>query len=444
MGDLTPPARPVLRDVPDVEILKVGTWPLSTGEFTFTPEHLAAAVAASQSTAVSRPVIKLGHTDPRFDGEPAVGFVDDLRLSQDGSTLVGDLRGLPGWLADIMPSAYPNRSIEGQLGYQDQTGKTWDFALTGLALLGVSPPAVGTLSSLRDVASLYEINAGRDSPAEGIRIMPGAIHATASVEDVRRSFYEAGPGTDLAFWIEEMYLDPAEIIAMNDENGELSKISFSISDDGAVTWGEPVTVKREYVAASAASHAPDAVYASAEESRPDTTKTTDPAEEPAEEDPMIDFTEAQSTTLISKLSLPEDADADAVLAAIDELAKKAEETTNASAAGEDGQSLAASAQARGMKLVEASAWDQTQNRLSTLESREHERVVDDAVRAGKLLPVSRERALTQLQAGLLSTDDIEGLEPVVTMAGREVGHTYEAPGSESDDVRDSDLYKNWN
>ena len=440
MAELTQPDRPVLRDIPDVELMKVGTWPLASGTATFTTEDLAAAVAASQSTAVSRPVIKLGHSDPRFDGEPAVGFVDNLRLADNGSTLVGDLRGLPAWLADIMPSAYPNRSIEGFMPYQDQTGKVWDFALTGLALLGVSPPAVGTLSSLRDVASLYEVTAGRDGPAEGISIMPGApLHAAASVEDVRRSFYENGPGTDFALWIEEMFLNPAEVIVMNDETGQLAKYPFTLNEDDTITWGEGADVKREYVTASA--HTPDARFTSAAESRPDQT-TTAPAEDPAtdEEEPMPEFTEDQTTKLLEALGLDEGADAAAIVTAVEELATKPAVTASEQ---QPGESLAASAKARGMKLVEASAWTTTQDRLTHLERRENERVVDDAVRAGKLMPVSRDRALTQLQAGLLTADDIEALEPVVTMAGQEVGHSQDVGGGADDDVRNSDIYKNW-
>ena len=229
------PNRPVLRDVPDVELLKVGEGPASTGTLQVTAADLAAAVRAAQASSVARPVIKLGHTDPRFDGEPAVGFVDNLRLSQDGSTLVGDLRGLPAWLADILPSAYPNRSIEGSFNYRDQTGVIHAFALTGLALLGVSPPAVGTLSTLRDVAALYDVAAGRDGPDAGaVAIMPDKVMASASVEDVRRNFYEQGPGAGAFWWIEELFLAPPEVIAMDDETGDLHKVPLAVDDDGAV------------------------------------------------------------------------------------------------------------------------------------------------------------------------------------------------------------------
>lgn len=111
-------ALPQLVTVPDVEILASGTWNLAIGgERTFTAEDLAAAVQASQCPAIGSPVLKLGHVDPRFDGEPAVGRVTDLRLTSSGAKISGDLAGVPAWLAAALPSAYPNRSIEGMYGY---------------------------------------------------------------------------------------------------------------------------------------------------------------------------------------------------------------------------------------------------------------------------------------------------------------------------------------
>lgn len=430
------PSRPILRDVPDVELLRVGEWPLSTGTCTFTTEDLAAAVHASQSPAVSRPVIKLGHSDPRFDGEPAVGFVDNIRLASDGSALVGDLRGVPGWLADIMPSAYPNRSIEGAFNYRDQAGTVHDFALTGLALLGVSPPAVGTLAQLRDVAALYEVNAGRDGPEEGIRTMPTSlVKASASVEDVRRHFYEQGPGSESWLWIEEMFLDPAEVIAMDDESGELQKISFSIGGDDSITWGNPETVKREYVAASA--REPDARWASAAESRPVTAAEDNDTTEGND----VEFTEEQVAALIKALDLAEDADAAAVVAAVEKLVEeKSEDKSNTA------EEIAASAKAKGLRVIEAAAWDKTQTELQRLTKAANERVIDDAVAAGKLMPASRESALKQMEQGLLTEEVIAGLEPIVTMANAEVGHgsSQRDMQAKSDDIRESELYKNWN
>ena len=85
MVEVVVPPRPVLKTIPNVELIKVGTWPISTGMWTVTSDDLYAAVSALESPAIRRPVLKLGHSDSRFDGEPAVGWVDNLRVSDDGS-----------------------------------------------------------------------------------------------------------------------------------------------------------------------------------------------------------------------------------------------------------------------------------------------------------------------------------------------------------------------
>lgn len=428
MTEIIAPERPQLRTIPGVELIKVGQWPASTGTWDVTAEDLAAAVRAAQSPSLSRPVIKLGHTDPRFDGEPAVGWVDAIRLSDDGSTLVGDLKGLPAWLADIMPSAYPNRSIEGAYNYTDQSGARHDFALTAVALLGVSPPAIGPLESLRDVAALYEVTASGNQQ-EGFWIMPKTINASTSVEDVRMNFYEQGPGKDTYWWIEELFLDPPEAIAMDDENGQLYRIPLTISED-SITWGEPQAVKREYVAASKK-------VAAASWTKNESRKNIKAAEA-EEEDTDMELTTEQVTALTTALGLAADADAAAIVTAVEKLSK---DTTSQD--DEPAATIAARAEHLGMKLIDAAAWESTQKRIGEMVTRENTRLVDDAVRAGKLMPASRSRALEQMERGLLTTTDLDAMKPLVTMAGAEVGHNHNPDTRTSDDVRESEIYKNW-
>lgn len=135
--------------VPNIQLLEVGEdWETSTGIFSFTAEDLVSAIGSQDDPGVRSPVLKLGHTDPRFDGQPAIGRVLDMRLENNDQTLVGDLGGVPAWLAEVMPSAYPRRSVEGWFEYTSTTGNTWPFVLTGLALLGAVYPAVDTLEDL--------------------------------------------------------------------------------------------------------------------------------------------------------------------------------------------------------------------------------------------------------------------------------------------------------
>lgn len=157
-----------VRRVPNLELLKVGRWDGVGGEFTITTEHLRSAVEAHEAGILRKAVVKLGHSG-MGDASPALGYVDALRLTDGGATLVGDLVNVPGAVAKLLGYSYPDRSIEGLLDYEDPaTGRVWPFVLTALALLGASAPAVSTLKSLQDVAELYDVAAAH----RGRRIPP--------------------------------------------------------------------------------------------------------------------------------------------------------------------------------------------------------------------------------------------------------------------------------
>ncbi|MEC4763362.1 hypothetical protein VT930_09620 [Mycobacterium sherrisii] len=146
-----------------VELLRVGEWDAATGPFAVTPADLESAVAAHRAGVLRRPVLKIGHTDPRFndsfDGAPALGYIDNLRIVDGGNTLVGDYVNVPAQLAALVPYAYPDRSVEALRNYTAADGTVYSLVLTGLALLGATPPAVDTLQSLQDVGALYGIAA---------------------------------------------------------------------------------------------------------------------------------------------------------------------------------------------------------------------------------------------------------------------------------------------
>lgn len=151
-----------LHTIRSVELIKVGQWDphLAPGDdgWTVTETDLAAAIEAHRAGVTRKPVIKIGHDDPRFDGGPALGFVDNLRLTDQGRTLIGDLVDVPGPVAKLLPRAYPDRSVEAYVGFTDQAGTTWPLVLTGLALLGAQAPGIETLQSLQDVGALYGID----------------------------------------------------------------------------------------------------------------------------------------------------------------------------------------------------------------------------------------------------------------------------------------------
>jgi hypothetical protein len=270
---VTVPAAAPLASISGVELMHTGQWDISTGTVEFTQDDLMAAVSALDCPAIRRPVLKLGHTDPRFDGEPACGWVANLATTDNGNTLVGDYVGMPGWLGDILPSAYPDRSIEGAWNFQCQIGHVHPFVVTAVAFLGVTAPGIGTLESLQDVAAMYGVAAssegGKGQPviihAKGSD-MPKPVKAAVTTEDVRRAYYEQNPSYDS--WICEMQMDPLQIIVANDMDGTYSRVPVAIDGEDSFTFGDPVQVKMVYQDVPQTAAASTAVmFASKEESR---------------------------------------------------------------------------------------------------------------------------------------------------------------------------------
>lgn len=280
--------RPMLITIPNVELMETGTWRLSTGLTTFTSEDLQAAVAALDDPAVPTPRVKIGHTDPRFDGEPVLGKIENLRLENEGNTLVGDLVGVPAWLADIMPSAYPQRSIEGVWNIETATGKKHQFMLTGVALLGDTLPGIETLEDLQDLfvngPELVEAQRGEaqavrltleedegvgNRVAAAMRKMRGGTQAAVEVEDVRRGYYESLGADQMWWWIRAIQLDPQQLI-VDDDEGSIYRVPYTVSGED-VEFGDPVEVVIEYKdkgTSKTAASGTVATWASREDSRP--------------------------------------------------------------------------------------------------------------------------------------------------------------------------------
>lgn len=388
--------RAVLKTLPGVPLLSVGTWAASTGVFHVGTEDLAAAIGAFSDPGYTRPGIKLGHVDARFDGQPGLGRIINPRLSDDGMTLVADLAGMPAWLADISASAFPRRSIEAEFGHQTQTGRKHSFALTAVALLGVEAPAVSTLA---DIAALYGLDpiAVAASAAHSMEeSMPEPVRVAASVnlDTVRSEFYgDNGTKTFGPYaWIREVWSD--FVIVDNDE-GDLYQVPWSedSANPGEILWGKPVSVRVQYVPDTSAEDAGDAaplkaaagnslragalrarlatlnVAASGE---PQTTPPADapptPQPEPAtpvtppatdvpaaEPEPTNTDEKGDSMSLSefrSRLGLGDDADENAVLAALDaRLQPPAPSTTEG---GETQPEPTATAEVREPELVAAS------------------------------------------------------------------------------------------
>lgn len=343
------PDRPAVTTVPNVELMTVGTWDASTGQFHVSIDDLAAAVAAQDDPGYRSPFLKVGHTDPRFDGNPALGRVLNLRLSDDRQTLVGDLVGVPGVLAEALPLAWPSRSVEAQFGLVTQTGGRHRFALTALSLLGAVPPAVSELAdvqSISDVMALYGLDpqaiaASAAQALEEQMTSTGSIRAALSMDSVRNAFYATPALAEKlgAFaWVREVFAGSTvadRYVIADDDNGNLFRIPWSEGEGQSVTFGEPTRVAVEYVespsaqrvAAAAGALRARLAHLDTPQTPPPTVGTTPnrdslaPSAPPAtpaagQEGQPMQLSDDLLVALRARLGLAEDADEDAIQAAI--------------------------------------------------------------------------------------------------------------------------------
>lgn len=449
------PATPVLATVPGVEIASVGYWNLSNAsDWHPSAEDLAAAVAALDCPAVRRPVLKFGHTGEPGEGDPSIGIVDNLRLSDDGHTLIGDYVGVPAWLAaadeagrSVLASAYPDRSGEFQRDYICQLGHTHPFVVHAVALLGVVRPGIGTLESLYD---LYTKAPQKETD------MPQASVALAgtTTDQVRKAYYEANK--DWYLWVREMYVDPPELIVQDDRDDSLARVPYTVTGDGEVEFGEPQAVKVEYVAARAKTEKPAVSFASRAEARPAASAGADSSADEAEgtkgkEDTMSTLKEG----LAQKLGLAADVDDEALLKAFEEAleAKASENDDNSGDASEGDAELespaqvAAAAQRLGLTVIDAASADQLRadaaagrEALSRIQREADEKVVRAAIADGKIPPSREDHYLALMERDREGTTQwLASLPREAAVPLTEVGHSTEA----AQDPSANPVYKNW-
>lgn len=392
-----------LRTIPNVELVTTGTWDASTGTITFTEEMLAAAVAAVDDPAVRSPVLKLGHDGPLSTDQPTIGRFVNLRLSADRQSIIADLTGVPGWLADILPTAYPSRSIEANIGVRTATGSTHDMVITAVSMLGIAEPAVETLA---DLQALYSdvmpefVEAGQAVRASKGGPMSRSVQASVDTEDLRAAFYGSLDSDRKWWWIRTIYLDPPTLIVDDDEGG-LWRIPWSTAGD-AFEFGEPEQVRVEYVAATAQPPRGGilASYTSRAEARPDEGSVMDPEK------------------IRERLGLPADASDDDVLARLDELQGAAQPPTEEASAVEEPAEVAASGRDGSVVTVDRETWEQVRasaeqgrEAAERLQREDREAKVEAAVRDGRISPARRDAWLKRLAADPAEAEVLASLEP---------------------------------
>ncbi|WP_052956747.1 DUF6582 domain-containing protein [Mycolicibacter heraklionensis] len=407
-----------LKTVKDRELMRVGNYKLRSGDFSVTRETIAAAVAAHEAGILRKPTIRLGHGDPRFTGDPAVGFVDNLSTSEDGDVLYGDLAGVPEWLADIMPSAYPSLSIEGQEDYTDAAGEQHDFVLTGLALLGATPPGIDTLKSVQDVAELYQVAAARE-------IGGTAVAFTVEASTFRDRTDAKEP------WGDVDYADPG-YLDRDDQPAEpghgVKRYPLNDRDHVKSAWSFINEKKNQKpYTATQLDHIKSAIEKAA-------AKFSIKIEAAAAVSQQEGAAMALPEKIAAALGIAADADEDAVTAAWDAHVA----ATEAEAAQ---RVAAAAAPAAGVMQIEASVYDQLRSdaeagRVARDQqiADEDTRTVEAAIAAGKIAPARKDHWLEALKADREGNKQVlaalaPGLIPVA-----EMGHSIPAPEGGEDNV----------
>jgi hypothetical protein len=283
----------------NVELIETGQWLTSSGPAEFTKAHLQGIMASLADPYIKEPRLILGHTpggkqepgpgmgkDGFFGEQPTIGKFTNLRLIEDDTKIVADLVGVPKWLGDILPTAYPNRSVE---VYYNVTTAKGEYAaiMPRVAALGINLPAV---ASLEDLQVLYSeegpdgvelIHVGERVAASAPPPTPTPIKASVDVDAVRQAYYEDFATDDRYWWwLKAMFINPSIIIAYDEDAGTMYAVPYSASKS-KVTFGEPTEVFMQYVetdsgkiaAQRAAKEAflmgADIVYHTAAESRPE-------------------------------------------------------------------------------------------------------------------------------------------------------------------------------
>lgn len=428
--------------VEGVELATVGMeWPASTGPYSCTFEQLRdAMVAANEDPHVMSPRLKLGHTselngvlnvtDPFAelgDGAPAFGRVVNLRLENDGAVLVGDFVEVPAWLGEAMPSAYPSRSTEVRLSYTTEAGKSYDAVITAVALLGPVEPAIKDLDDLeRFLISGPENVTAASRPEEGT--MPAEqVDASVSSGTIRQRFnfeWAFENDTDLDtywWWARDVFVDPSEVIADDDE-GNCWSVPFTTDGKDEITFGEPVRVRETFVPVNASAAAvgqrvhqrnSQQVLASnlerPEKPAPKTAASTAQPDDEENTEMTIDLDK-----LRGRLGLPDDATEEQINEALAaEETPAAEETVTPTdeipvepvvPEAEPAGPVAASALPEGMVAVPADQWAAVQEGAkagtqvaAAAETKRRDDTIAAAARVGKVAPAQRE-ALCNMHA----------------------------------------------
>lgn len=277
---------PALTTIPGVEIVHTGhNWRGHPEPTTITKAHLDSIVKAAQDPIIPRPGVKAGHSDPRFQGEPYLGRLINLRLNDKGDAVIADWAGVPAWVANIHDTAWPSRSIEldhgATLGYPG--AEKYPVVCTGLALLGVHPPAITILDDIK----------ARYGQEENMPNQPAHTFAAGlPSEDIARKVIDKID--DAWAWVTDLLFDDEGIKAIV-ETASQDLASYPVTITGnTLSLGEPTPVRRTYISTGTTdlanphlsirmAAAPDGtIHTTTAQASPEPTKPQDDTEAPQE------------------------------------------------------------------------------------------------------------------------------------------------------------------
>lgn len=445
-------------------------YPASTGPISLTTSMFSSAVEFAQDPHGLAPRIKISHglnpidadlqslfdqyNSERDASEPSLGTILNLRTENSGHTLVGDWYGLPRWLAEILQSAYPARSIEGGAWQNPANQKTYDFMIEACVLLGVVGPGCTSLADIQELFSasgpeitVIEMSSSTKTSTKmgGKLRMPAALQV--NVEDIRRDFYQDfAQGDRYWWWDRELLSDPWEFIC-SDDNGDLWRVPFEVEEDEdgdtlVTSWGEPQPIKIQYtpdakrsgdqVAATRmiSSQIPGAGVLLAVNDAPFRRKEEKPAM-------GIDISALRERLSISEEDLPDDATDEQINAALAATPDEDESEETEESPDEEAAAVAASKNGDTVQ-VHRDVWDRTVRgaELAVTQQQERDRSDNDtfletAIREGRITRASKKNYLTEMNGpgntGCGPARDslremISKLEKGVSMPIDEVGH----------------------
>lgn len=439
-----------------VELCSTGFWQFSSGPRWLEQKHLEAAVEAQDDPALKTPIIKIGHTDPRFDGNPLFGTIVNLRLSENNQTLLGDYV-IAASLAPMVAKApddsgdppYPDRSIEGWFDQKTASGKEYAFVLTAVALLGEQAPAIEDLEDIVGIftsedAFVAAANAGTREQGNKMLL------AGTTVDKIRFGIRDEIAADDMPwgdwFWVRHLEVDDGSTgfcIVEDEDTAQLYRVPWTVSGD-EITYGEITEVIEQYVAASKDTAEKSIAFArEIHESRGQPVTLTATAKGSTAQNPDATGELMDSAQLRESLGLTEDADEAAVEAALTSLKEKADTAdTLASEKEELEEKVAASKNqnlpegtvaidSEQLEELKAQAADGAAARKKQRED-ERDAFIGEAIKAGKFPPARRDHYTSLYDA------DPEGTKEFIETLAAGAIPVEERGHSESGEQTDAD------